>query len=100
MMIFVSMVLQQNLYAQTGSFFNQRDDEYRLLGLKRAKEAYEEVINMNVSNDTNGLAYYKLAILYSESGRKEKAKNALRSALELTEREALIKKINSKLGSM
>lgn len=27
--------------AQTGTFFNQRDDEYRLLGLKRAKEAYE-----------------------------------------------------------
>jgi len=27
--------------AQTGSFFNQRDDQYTLLGLKRAKEAYE-----------------------------------------------------------
>ncbi len=27
--------------AQTGVPFNQRDDEYRLLGLKRAKEAYE-----------------------------------------------------------
>lgn len=27
--------------AQSGSFFNQRDDQYRLLGLKRAKEAYE-----------------------------------------------------------
>ncbi|HUF08640.1 MAG TPA: NEW3 domain-containing protein [Rhodothermales bacterium] len=27
--------------AQSGTFFNQRDDEYRLLGLKRAKEAYE-----------------------------------------------------------
>ncbi|MFQ5603703.1 MAG: NEW3 domain-containing protein [bacterium] len=27
--------------AQTGVPFNQRDDQYRLLGLKRAKEAYE-----------------------------------------------------------
>lgn len=27
--------------AQTGTYFNQRDDQYRLLGLKRAKEAYE-----------------------------------------------------------
>ena len=29
------------LSAQTGTMFNQRDDQYRLLGLKRAKEAYE-----------------------------------------------------------
>jgi len=29
------------LLAQSNSFFNQRDDEYRLLGLKRAKEAYD-----------------------------------------------------------
>ncbi len=27
--------------AQTGTFFNQRDDQYRLLGFKRAKEAYD-----------------------------------------------------------
>ena len=25
----------------TGSMFNQRDDQYRVLGLKRAKEVYE-----------------------------------------------------------
>ncbi|MCH8021064.1 hypothetical protein IH785_14525 [candidate division KSB1 bacterium] len=30
-----------SLLAQTGVPFNQRDDQYRLLGLKRAKEAYE-----------------------------------------------------------
>ncbi len=29
------------VYAQSGTFFNQRDDTYPLLGLKRAKEAYE-----------------------------------------------------------
>jgi len=28
-------------YSQSSSFFNQRDDQYRLLGLKRAKESYE-----------------------------------------------------------
>ena len=28
-------------HAQSGTFFNQRDDTYPLLGLKRAKEAYE-----------------------------------------------------------
>jgi hypothetical protein len=28
-------------YAQSYNMFNQRDDQYRLLGLKRAKEAYE-----------------------------------------------------------
>jgi hypothetical protein len=28
-------------YGQGSSFFNQRDDKYRLLGLKRAKEIYE-----------------------------------------------------------
>ncbi len=27
--------------AQSNSFFNQRDDQYRLLGLKRAKESYD-----------------------------------------------------------
>ena len=27
--------------AQSGTFFNQRDDQYTMLGLKRAKEAYE-----------------------------------------------------------
>jgi hypothetical protein len=28
-------------FSQSSDFFNQRDDQYRLLGLKRAKEAYE-----------------------------------------------------------
>ena len=31
--------------AQSNSFFNQRDDQYRLLGLKRAKESYEVARN-------------------------------------------------------
>jgi tetratricopeptide (TPR) repeat protein len=66
----------------------------------RAKKAYEEVINMNVSNDVKGLAYYKLAVMFSESGRKEKAKNALKSGLELAEREALVKRIRVMQESM
>ncbi len=30
-----------SLSAQTGTYYNQRDDEYRVLGLKRSKQAYE-----------------------------------------------------------
>jgi tetratricopeptide (TPR) repeat protein len=63
-----------------------------------AEEAYEKVINMNVSNDVKALAYYKLAVMCSEFGRKEKAKMALRSALELTQSEALIKRIRGMSG--
>lgn len=37
MLLFAPLVLAQT----TGTMFNQRDDEYRLLGLKRAKAAYE-----------------------------------------------------------
>jgi hypothetical protein len=35
------LALPAAIYAQTGSTYNQRDDQYRLLGLKRAKEAYD-----------------------------------------------------------
>ena len=35
------LVIAGQVPAQTGTMFNQRDDQYRLLGLKRAKEAYE-----------------------------------------------------------
>ena len=33
--------LPQSLFAQSGTYYNQRDDQYRVLGLKRAKEMYE-----------------------------------------------------------
>ncbi|MFA6439661.1 MAG: NEW3 domain-containing protein [Bacteriovoracaceae bacterium] len=40
--LIIAVVLPSALtYAQANSYFNQRDDKYRLLGLKRAKEAYE-----------------------------------------------------------
>jgi len=35
------LLTETTIYCQTGTPFNQRDDQYRLLGLKRAKEAYE-----------------------------------------------------------
>ncbi len=53
---------------------------------------------MNVSNDVKGLAYYKLAVMYSEFGFKEKARAALKPALELVQREVLIQRIHSMLG--
>lgn len=41
-LIWAAIALQGVLLAQgTSSIFNQRDDQYRVLGLKRAKEAYE-----------------------------------------------------------
>ena len=38
---FLLVLYCSSLLAQTGVPFNQRDDQYRLLGLKRAKEAFE-----------------------------------------------------------
>ena len=39
--LFIGLVTPNGLVAQSSTFFNQRDDQYTLLGLKRAKEAYE-----------------------------------------------------------
>lgn len=39
--MFVSQAAFEHCLAQATAAFNQRDDEYRLLGLKRAKEMYE-----------------------------------------------------------
>ncbi len=40
-MMLVSVTAIEDCLAQATAAFNQRDDEYRLLGLKRAKEMYE-----------------------------------------------------------
>ena len=40
-----SMLLPVVLSAQIGSIYNERDDTYRVLGLKRAKQAYETAKN-------------------------------------------------------
>ncbi|MEM7584143.1 MAG: NEW3 domain-containing protein [Acidobacteriota bacterium] len=37
----LALGLTATVHAQSGTFFNQRDDQYRLLGLKRAKDAFE-----------------------------------------------------------
>ncbi len=39
--IVLAVLSAGNLCGQSSNFFNQRDDQYRLLGLKRAKEAYD-----------------------------------------------------------
>lgn len=39
--VILLFVCKSQGFAQTGSFFNQRDDQYTLLGLKRAKEAFD-----------------------------------------------------------
>lgn len=68
--------------------------------IQRSQKAYEKIIKMNVSNDVKGLAYYKLAVMCSEFGRKEKAKKSLESGLELAQSEALIQKIRGMQESM
>ncbi|MBN2227667.1 MAG: hypothetical protein JW763_09915 [candidate division Zixibacteria bacterium] len=40
-LFYLLLMIPGVLPAQSGNFFNQRDDEYRLLGLKRAKEAFD-----------------------------------------------------------
>jgi NPCBM-associated, NEW3 domain of alpha-galactosidase len=41
LLLFLIQFSLSTLLAQTGSYYNQRDDQYRVLGLKRAREAYE-----------------------------------------------------------
>ena len=40
-LVCIAGMLAPTAQAQSGTFFNQRDDTYPLLGLKRAREAYE-----------------------------------------------------------
>jgi len=39
--LFVGLLLPYTAEAQQGTFFNERDNQYLLLGLKRAKVTYE-----------------------------------------------------------
>ncbi|MFV1981311.1 MAG: hypothetical protein ACC655_09180, partial [Rhodothermia bacterium] len=41
----LAVMLAAPAFGQSSTFFNQRDDEYRLLGLRRAKEAFETASN-------------------------------------------------------
>lgn len=41
----LAATLPHGVFAQSGTYYNQRDDQYRVLGLKRAKEAYEVARN-------------------------------------------------------
>lgn len=75
-----------------------KDDNY--FEIKKAKKAYEDIINMNASNDVKGLAYYKLAVLESRFGSKKDVQKALESGLELAQSEALIQRIRDMWESM
>ena len=42
LILYFTLLLFQTIYSQgVGSYYNPKDDQYRLLGLKRAKELYE-----------------------------------------------------------
>jgi tetratricopeptide (TPR) repeat protein len=58
-----------------------------------AEKKYRDIINMDTSNNRKGLAYYKLAVLYSDFRQEKKAKESLKTALTLAEKEALILRI-------
>ncbi len=40
-LVLLTVLLSADVLAQSSTFFNQRDDQYTLLGLKRAKEVYD-----------------------------------------------------------
>ena len=58
-----------------------------------AEKKYRDITNMDTSNNRKGLAYYKLAVLYSDFRQEKKAKESLKTALTLAEKEALILRI-------
>jgi tetratricopeptide (TPR) repeat protein len=62
-----------------------------------AEKKYRDIINMDISNNSKGLAYYKLAVLYSDFRQEKKAKESLKTALTLAEKEALILRIRRML---
>jgi tetratricopeptide (TPR) repeat protein len=62
-----------------------------------AEKGYQDIISMDISNNRKGLAYYKLGVLYSEFRQEKKAKESLKTALTLAEKEALISRIHRML---
>ena len=58
-----------------------------------AEKKYRDIINMVISNNRKGLAYYKLAVLYSNFRQEKKAKESLKTASTLADKEALILRI-------
>lgn len=65
-----------------------------------AKKAYEKVIAMKIPNNEKGLGYYKLGIFRLYFNTKEDAKQAFESALQFAEKDSLISRIRSNLGSL
>jgi hypothetical protein len=65
-----------------------------------AQKTYQEINNLNVSDDHKALAYYKLGVLYVRLKKTEKAREALHSAQKLVQNDSMIKEIHSLLDSI
>jgi tetratricopeptide (TPR) repeat protein len=64
-----------------------------------AQKTYQEINYLNVSDDHKALAYYKLGALFSRVNQKDKADEALGSALMLAQSDSSVAiKIRSQLG--
>jgi len=63
-----------------------------------AQKAYREINYLNVSDDHKALAYYKLGALFSQVNQKDKADEALGSALMLAQSDSVAIKIRNQLG--
>ena len=62
-----------------------------------AEKGYRDITNMDISNNRKGLAYYKLAVLYTDFRQEKKAEESLKTASTLAEKEALISRIHRML---
>jgi tetratricopeptide (TPR) repeat protein len=75
---------------------NSFENDYYLT----AKKQYEEILNMKISNNVKGKVYYKLGVLHLYFNEKKEAKQAFDSALKFAEKDSLISKIRSKIGTL
>ncbi len=60
------LLIGTDVFSQSGSMYNQRDDQYRILGLKRAKSAFD---NAKSDYDRQKLLFEKQMISQSELDR-------------------------------
>ncbi len=64
-----------------------------------AERGYKDIINMDISSNLRGLAYYKMSVLYTDFRQEQKARESLKTASTLAEKEALISRIRWMLES-
>ena len=65
-----------------------------------AQKTYQEINDLNVSDDHKALAYYKLGALYARLKETKKAREALQSGLKLAQNDSVIQEIRSLLDSI